>query len=133
MKTIEEIEKMDPEQLESAALQEVTSVPSDLEGRIKGAIAAKAMLERQKSGGKLRWLPYAAMAAAAATAAVVAIPLSGRHSPKDTFDDPYLAYAQVEATFQKISDKMALGVGMAEEAGGTAGKPIEIIRKINGK
>lgn len=133
MKTIEEIEKMDPEQLESAALQEVTSVPSGLEERIKGVIAARTMLEKQKPGGKLRWLPYAAIAAAAATAAVVAIPLGGRHSPKDTFDDPYLAYAQVEATFQKISDKMALGVGMAEEAGDTAGKPIEIIRKINGK
>ena len=99
MKSIEEIELMDTEQLESAALREVTEVPSGLEDRIKGAIAAKAMLEKHKPGGKTLWVPFAATAAAAAAAAIIAIPRIGSYKLQDTFDDPYLAFAQVVATF----------------------------------
>ncbi|MBP5505850.1 MAG: hypothetical protein J6X89_07095 [Bacteroidales bacterium] len=32
----------------------------------------------------------------------------------DTFDDPSLAYAQVEEAFKQISDNMAKGVEMAD-------------------
>lgn len=132
MKKIEDIESMQPEELESAALGEEIKVPAGLEERILDAIAAKEALRPKSSLRRealpLRWVPYAALAVAAGLAAVAIIPRRDRL--RDTFDDPYLAYAQVEATFQKISDKMAIGVGLAEKAGQTADKPMEIINKI---
>lgn len=132
MKKIEDIESMQPEELESAALGDEIKVPAGLEERILDAIAAKEALRPKASlrreASPLRWVPYAALAVAAGLAAVAIIPRRDRL--RDTFDDPYLAYAQVEATFQKISDKMAVGVGLAEKAGQTADKPMEIINKI---
>ena len=132
MKRIEDIESMQPEELESAALGDEIKVPAGLEERILDAIAAKEALRPKASLRRealpLRWVPYAALAVAAGLAAVAIIPRRDRL--RDTFDDPYLAYAQVEATFQKISDKMAVGVGLAEKAGQTADKPMEIINKI---
>ena len=80
-----------------------------------------------------RWLPYAALAAAAAVAAVIVLPRIGRPPLRDTFDDPYLAYAEVEATFRTISDRMNAGLEMASQARETAEIPMEIIDNINRK
>ena len=49
----------------------------------------------------------AAVAAAAVLTAVLALPSVGAREPKDTFDDPQLAYAQVEEAFQLIGQNMA--------------------------
>ena len=75
-------------------------------------------------------LSFAAIAVAASLAAVTLIPKYHADNLTDTFDDPYLAYAQVEATFQKIADKMAAGVDLAARAGETAEKTVEIIQKV---
>jgi len=130
MKRIEDIEMMEPEQLEEAALEENIPVPKGLEESILSAIAAKEAIKENDSAKPLQWAPYAAFAAAAAVAAAVVIPQHGEPQLRDTFEDPYLAYAQVEATFQKISDKMAFGVNLASKAGETAEKPIQIIKNI---
>ena len=129
MKSIQEIEALHEEELEMAALGENVKIPSGLEEHIKAAIAAKESVKPKAQ--PVRWLPYAVLAVAAGLAAVVAIQHNGTGRPQDTFDDPYLAYAQVEATFQTISDKMAFGVDMAAKAEQTAEKPMEIINKIN--
>ena len=136
MKRIQDIEKLQEEELEMAALGEDITIPAGLEERIKAAIAAKeavaiAAKETVKPEARpVRWIPYAALAVAAGLAAVVLIHHDGSGKLQDTFEDPYLAYAQVEATFQKISDKMAIGVGVAAKAEQTAEKPMEIINKI---
>ena len=70
---------------------------------------------------------------AASLAALAILPKHAGDSIPDTFDDPYLAYAQVEATFQLISDKMATGVDLAAKAGETADKTVEIIQKVTEK
>ena len=129
MKSLKEIEKLQEEELEQAALGEDIKVPAGLEERIKAAIAAKESLEPK--AGTVRWVPYAAIAVAAGLAAVAVIPHKESGRLQDTFDDPCLAYAQVEATFQRISDKMALGVELASKAEETAEKPMEVINKIN--
>ena len=131
MKKIEDIENMQEEQLEEAALSEGTKVPSGLEDRILASIAAAAVTEEKPR--RAAWMPYAALAAAAGLAALALVPRQGKTALRDTFDDPYLAYAQVEETFRRISDKMAVGVNLAEKAGETAEKPIEIINKLNEK
>jgi len=46
---------------------------------------------------------------AAAVAVLVTIGLTHEPAPKDTFDDPYLAYAEVEKAFAKISGTVAYG------------------------
>ncbi|MBQ2107814.1 MAG: hypothetical protein II475_03915 [Bacteroidales bacterium] len=128
MKRIQDIEILQEEDLEMAALGEDITIPAGLEERIKAAIAAKEAVKPKAE--PVRWIPYAALAVAAGFAAVAIIRHNGSGKLQDTFDDPYLAYAQVEATFQKISDKMAIGVDIAAKAEQTAEKPMEIINKI---
>ena len=128
MKRIQDIEKLQEEDLEMAALGEDITIPAGLEERIKAAIAAKEAVKPKAE--PVRWIPYAALAVAAGFAAVAIIRHNESGKLQDTFDDPYLAYAQVEATFQKISDKMAIGVDIAAKAEQTAEKPMEIINKI---
>ena len=128
MKRIQDIEKLQEEELEMAALGEDITIPAGLEERLKAAIAAKETIKPKAE--PVRWIPYAALAVAAGLAAVVLIHHDGSGKLQDTFEDPYLAYAQVEATFQKISDKMAIGVDIAAKAEQTAEKPMEIINKI---
>ena len=67
---------------------------------------------------------------AAAAAAVIALPQRG---PKDTFDDPRLAYAEVEKVFRTISDKMNDGLDIAREAGSAAEIPQNVLNKIQTK
>ncbi|MBR3074692.1 MAG: hypothetical protein IKH11_02910 [Bacteroidales bacterium] len=128
MKRIQDIEILQDEELEMAALKEDIAIPAGLEERVKAAIAAKETIKPK--AGPVRWIPYAAFAVAAGIAAVAIIQHNGYGKLQDTYDDPYLAYAQVEATFQKISDKMAIGVDMAAKAEQAAEKPMEIINKI---
>lgn len=130
MKKIEDIERMEAEELEAAALKETIRVPDGLKDRIKASLAAETIIE--ESARKRSSLPYIAVAAAAAVAAIVAIPHRGS-ALQDTYTDPYLAYAKVEETFNTISNKMAAGISLAEEARDAAGRPAEIINKINTK
>jgi len=131
MKRIEDIEQMELDELESAALEQDAPVPSGLEDRILASLAAKAIVEASPKPAPARWVPYAAFAFAASLAAVAIIYRSSSNRLTDTFDDPYLAYAQVEATFQKISEKMATGAHLAAKAGETAEKSVEIINKFS--
>lgn len=132
MKRLEDLEMMEPEQLEEAALREDIKVPAGLEERIKASLAAASIAKETQPQKKktVRWLPYTALAAAAAVAALLVLPRLGEPELKDTFDDPYLAYAQLEEVFQTISDKMSTGVNEAQEANSTMGRPIEIMNKI---
>ena len=66
----------------------------------------------------------------AAAAALVLVPHGG---PKDTFDDPYLAYAEVEKAFQTISEKMSAGVEIAREARTVSETTQNILDKIQSK
>jgi hypothetical protein len=49
---------------------------------------------------------------------------------QDTFEDPYLAYAQVEKAFAEISSKMTLGVEMVAQVKPLAEKPMEILNNV---
>ena len=147
MKRIEDIENLSIEELEQAA--QGAPVPEGLAERLQSALAAETFLQEegqapvvfavlakrrlghQSAGRLLRTGILSSLAVAAAIAAVVL--LHTPSAPKDTFDDPLLAYAQVEETFQYISSKMSGGVNIVREAGPVAGKPKEIIRKINEK
>ena len=132
MKRIEDIEIMEPEELESAALERGIAVPSGLEDRIKAALAAKSALREQQPARSFRWV-LPATVAVAASIALVAVLFVDKHTPRDTFDNPCLAYKQVEATFGSISEKMSAGALLAEKAELAADKAIKIIDKITEK
>ena len=58
----------------------------------------------------------------AAIAVLLAVGLTRNPEPKDTFDDPYLAYAEVEKVFSKISGTVAYGADKISESEATLDK-----------
>ncbi len=129
MKTLEDIENLSLEELEQQAARTAPPAPEGLQKRLRLALAADSTLRdadaRKRSP---RWVPYASLAAVAAAATLVlTLPQRGL---RDTFDDPYLAYAEVEKAFQTISDKMSTGVELAREAGQSAELPQYVLNKI---
>ena len=125
MKTLEEIERLSLEELEQEATRAAAPVPDGLQERLRQTLAARELADAARPR-PTRWIPYASLAMAAAAAAVIALPQRG---PKDTFDDPRLAYAEVEKVFRTISDKMNDGVALVREAEAAAEIPQNILNK----
>ena len=132
MKKIKDIDNMDWEALEKAAETSQAKVPADLDSSIKAAIlASETLAEKQPAEKRLPAHAFYGFAFAAALAAIIAVGVSRQRPLQDTFDDPYLAYAEVQKTFRQISNKMNTGLELASEARTTAEKPAEILKKIN--
>ena len=136
MKRIEDIEKMGLEELEAAAMEENVEVPQGLAGRIQERILAAELakespIEKPQIQRK-RILQFSGIAAAAVVvfALVLLKPGMQKDTLQDTFEDPYLAYAQVEKAFAEISSKMSLGVEMVAQAKPLAEKPMEILNNV---
>ena len=125
MKTLEEIERLSLEELEQEATRAAAPVPDGLQERLRQTLAARELADAARPR-PARWISYASLAVAAAAAAVIALPQRG---PKDTFDDPRLAYAEVEKVFRTISDKMNDGVALVREAEASAEIPQNILNK----
>ena len=110
MKTIDEIQRLSTEELERISLDESIPVPEELSGRVQRAVR----------GRTIRWaLPTGI---AAAVAVLLAVGLTREPEPKDTFDDPYLAYAEVERVFSRISGTVAYGAAKVSETEKTLDK-----------
>lgn len=119
MKSIKDVENMSIEALETIADDNRIEVPENIRERILGIAAAEAVLEKDGAEARenakriLRFIPYTAAAAAAACLLIfLAVP----KEPEDTFDDPLLAYAELEKTFSYISSKMDMGLEIASAA-----------------
>ena len=111
MRKLDEIARLSAADLERISLDERIPVPEELSGRVQEAVHTSPA---SRSKAVLRQaLP--AVGIAAALAVVAAIGLTRNPEPADTFDDPYLAYAQVEAVFAKISGTVAYGAGKLED------------------
>lgn len=129
MKRIEDLEKMSLRELEMIADDKSIDVPKSMNGRIEAALLAESLNEdRRKSSRSVR---YGIGGAAVAAAAGLVLALNIPQQPKDTFDDPAMAYAELEKTFAYISDKMNMGVDIATDAAPAFDKASEILNKIN--
>ena len=126
MKRIDDIEKMGREELESAAMAGNTGVPQGLEERIKERILAREM---SKMPVGRRVMRLGGIAAAVALALMLLKPGMVEDQLQDTFEDPRMAYAQVEKAFEEISSRMSMGVEMVSQAKPLAEKPLEILDK----
>lgn len=125
MKRNEDIEKLTLEELVGIGENTGVQVPSGLDEDIRTALTAAEINSfgiRSRRGVAV----YAAFAAALACL-VIALALPGR--PEDTFDDPALAYAEVEKALVLISSKAGEGLGMAAQAEKEMDRTMEIFNR----
>ena len=161
MKRIEDIEKLTLQELEAISDDTSIKVPEDLSkslaellgaaelvekpakhrlAKLFGAYEAEKEVSEAKESAKesekkpakprrplLRWAIAAAVAAALALGIYFSIP----KSPRDTFSDPYLAYAEVQQAFELISQKSNKAAEIAGKAVPVMEKTEEIIRNLN--
>lgn len=116
MKNIKDIENMSLDMLEAIADDETIKVPESLQERITSTLLAVQTIEEYKhehlarKARTIKWSPIIGVAAAAAVAGFVVFT---PNYPKDTFDDPEAAYAEIEKTFAMMSEKMGKGMELA--------------------
>lgn len=114
MKKIEDIEKLTDEQLSQIAEDSSVKVPEGLAESLEALVGAAALTEEEPRS-KQAFIPWAVAAAVAAVLAM-GIFLNIPRRPKDTFSDPYLAYAEVQKSFDRISQKAASAAGKSVPA-----------------
>lgn len=115
MKDIETIEKMTPEELE--AISNDTTLPAGSAGAKE--LIAKLDIAQEVKGRPSRRLYVSWISGIAATFILmlgIGIALQNR-GPKDTFDDPELAYAQVQEVFSRIGAGVQQGKDAVDESG----------------
>lgn len=107
MKDLETIDKMTLEELE--AISNDTTLPAGNAGAKE--LIGKLELAHEARGGSSRKIYVSWITGIAATFILmlgIGLALENR-GPKDTFDDPALAYAQVQEVFQKIGNGVQQG------------------------
>ena len=103
MKSLKDIEKITLEELEAVSLDETVAVPEGLAQRIRENLDVR----------RTRRFVFASVALVAGIGFGIA---RWQNEPKDTFDDPYLAYAELEKAFARMSGEIQKGLAMAEES-----------------
>lgn len=114
MKRIEDIEKMTAEELEAVA--DDRSIPAGKAGA--NEVIAKLEIAEEASGRSPRKVYISWISGIAATFIVmlgIGFAL-GNRGPKDTFDDPALAYAQVQEVFRQIGSGVQQGKAAVDES-----------------
>ena len=118
MKSLKDIENMSLEELDRASLDERTAVPEGFAERIQASVDAQGIIDEIKEDshpGRMVRI----VGAAASVAVIAGIGLGivqWQNEPKDTFDDPYMAYAELEKAFAIMSGGVQKALAMAEES-----------------
>ena len=100
MKTLKDIENITLEDLKDVSMDESITVPENLSARL--IRCAKREVARKRL--------FTIAAAAAVVVLAVGLSLYRNDEPKDTFDDPYLAYAELERALAMVSEGMQKGI-----------------------
>ena len=118
MKSIKEIENMSLEELMAVSSDEATAVPEGFAERIgKQVEAQKIARDLENDSDRTRTVRWIGAAAAVTLLAGTALGIvNWQNRPKDTFDDPYLAYAELEKAFATMSDSLQKGLAMADKS-----------------
>ena len=142
MKDWKEFEKMSSAELERAAAD--LPVPDGLERRLTALVDGLDKGEKVlgigsggrdeklsgKGSGRMRPNIRLALGGAAAAVAVVAAGLSMRTPAlKDTYEDPALAYAEVERALELFASKMQYGSDKLSESCDRIGQSFETVLK----
>lgn len=118
MKSFKDIEKMSLEELERASLDERTPVPEGFAERIQISVDAQSIIDEIKEDSHPgRMVRIVGAAASVAVIAGIGLGIAQwQNEPKDTFDDPYMAYAELEKAFAIMSGGVQKALAMAEES-----------------
>ena len=118
MKSIKEIENMSLEELIAVSSDEATAVPEGFAERIgKHVEAHKIAKDLENDADRTRTVRWIGAAAAVTLLAGTSLGIvNWQNQPKDTYDDPYLAYAELEKAFATMSDSLQKGLAMAEKS-----------------
>ena len=101
MKSVKEIENIPLENLVDVSMDTGTKVPENLSERLSRNVEREVWRKRI----------YRIAGAAAIVILAVGFSLIWKNDePKDTFEDPYLAYAQLEKAFAMVSDGIQKGM-----------------------
>ena len=126
-----DIGQMPLSELEKIADDISVGVPADLKKDILSGIAASEILSEQSAKTVERHSGrFVLGVCAAASVAVLFFVMNDMGRPKDTFDDPLTAYAELEKTFQYISDKMRPGVEKVDELSRVIEKSGAVLGKV---
>lgn len=116
MKSIKEIENMSLEELERASLDDRTAVPEGFAERIRASVDAQSIID-EITEDPHRMVRIVGAAASVAVLAGIGFGIARwQNEPKDTFDDPYMAYAELEKAFATMSGGVQKALAMAEES-----------------
>ena len=118
MKSIKEIENMSLEELIAFSSDEATAVPEGFAERIGKQVEAQKIAKDLENDADRVWtVRWIGAAAAVTLLAGTGLGIANwQNQPKDTFDDPYLAYAELEKAFATMSDSLQKGLAMAEKS-----------------
>lgn len=143
MKNIDEIMNMSTEQLEKAAEDLKVRLSDDAKDRLKLTLAVDEEINFAKEGrsihkrimaslrsGNKRYYQWMSIAVAACIAVLAVVGYNNR-TPKDTYTDPYQAYAEVEKAFALISTKSAKGIQIAQSTTKLIEKPSNVIKSVD--
>lgn len=104
---MKEIQDMNLEELAAIAGDKSIPVPEDLRKDISVTLDTLEIVGNGTAVRKRRLLTACSIAASIALCAFAGMEMISQEPlPEDTFDDPYLAYAQLEKAFDLISTKM---------------------------
>lgn len=139
MKSLKETEKISFQQLENIANgtgDEKVAIPDSMDEKIETAILASAMVEKETHNSTKHsrrvsfWMVVPACVAATAVAIGIFLFSSKETVIQDTYDDPYLAYAEVESVLEYMSSKMDKGRTGLEELDSATEKVIETLKRL---
>ena len=118
MKSLKEIEDISLEQLEAVSQDEAITVPEGFRQRLEAELDAQDKLETMKEEPrKIRLAPVIGVAASVLLLIGIGLGIARWQSePKDTFTDPYLAYAELEKAFSTMSEGMNKALAMADKS-----------------
>ena len=118
MKSLKEIEDISLEQLEAVSQDEAIAVPEGFRQRLEAELDAQNKLETMKEEPrKIRLVPVIGVAASVLLLIGISLGIARWQSePKDTFTDPYLAYAELEKAFSTMSEGMNKALAMADKS-----------------
>lgn len=118
MKSLKEIEDISLEELEAVSQDEAMTVPEGFRQRLEDELDAQTILETMKEEPrKIRLVPVIGVAASVLLLIGIGLGIARWQSePKDTFTDPYLAYAELEKAFSTMSEGMNKALAMADKS-----------------
>lgn len=118
MKSLKEIEDISLEELDAVSQDEAIAVPEGFRQRLEAELDAQNKLETMKEEPrKIRLVPVIGVAASVLLLIGIGLGIARWQSePKDTFTDPYLAYAELEKAFSTMSEGMNKALAMADKS-----------------